>query len=151
MKPIPILAALLLSACGNDVHQFEGLWTSTYSSTTSSCSSGTSTSEGGYVIRLRAGSSSDLEVVDLDQTDRTTELCVTRFSVDGDKATLENRQSCDYPSVNADGTTATAHVTYESDVFKVDGDRLHESGATSSTDPVSGACTATYISDYDRL
>jgi hypothetical protein len=146
--------------CGSDeesVANFEGLWTAQRSSGSSSCSGPYPNMEAyPFTMRLRAGSSSDLEYVTLDNADLTKETCVQTFSVDGDTATMEGAQDCTQTVQETDPvsgellfTTIELVTTYTRDKLVVDGDALHES--VSWKVPSAPECTDSFEIDFKRL
>lgn len=117
------MALLGLGCSGPDVSKFEGRWTAIRGAGESSCGGTWAMSEMSDSILLREGDDSDLEWLGLDEDGQPVEDCIYRYSVEGDVATLDGRQSCvtTFKDVDPD-TGAIVELTLRSTVTR---DSLH--------------------------
>jgi hypothetical protein len=108
-----------------------------------------------FTMRLRAGKSSDLEFVTLDQQDLTKETCVQAYTVEGNQARMVGSQTCTLKSTSIDPDTQEEVTTesvevYSDDEMTLSGNTLHETGAVDTT-PEGKPCHTTFTVDYEKL
>jgi hypothetical protein len=123
---------------------FEGLWTSVSGFNLLRCSGKPIDQPFEiFTILLRTGTGPSLDLVEVDQTDLVTPICVYHFVVSGNRASLDGTQSC----VTDDGAGGSFTTTYTVDQLTLSANTmtLNETSALDSSDDCHTDATRRYI------
>ncbi|WP_437974980.1 hypothetical protein WMF11_43490 [Sorangium sp. So ce295] len=146
------LALLGLGCSGPDISKFEGTWRAIDGRGTNSCHGDWTLSTFNIAMRLREGEDSDLEWIDIDEKGQRIGDCIYRYSVEGEVATMDGRQSCVRTDVGAyikvGWTFARSSLTLVDGRMREEGEAVFESVLFDGT---TETCADTYTYEWERF
>jgi hypothetical protein len=148
---IAVLSTLVSAGCvGGDAGtpttpaDFAGLWTSTSGFNLLRCS-GKPIDQPfePFTILMNAGSGHDLDLVEVDQTDFVTPVCVYHLTVSGNQASLKGAQTCTLD----DGAGGSFTTTYTADSLTLSANAmtLDETSSLDDSDDCHVDATRRYV------